>query len=715
MSLTSVTKSSELAEKMENHSESGLEKASRIAMGTVNEEGPSEVQETNPLDVEGIVISKSGDQAFAEEEAFGPCTEMSARTAPTTAYEQQRVRDEREIAETFVTPDNVVYITQKHLVRRQIRQYDEIQESLRFASKCLDSKHMIDHIEKIADGLGSRRESERTLIREKLVEYRQILENALATYDVAEVRDVQGALEAIILRYDQQYLEHVETKKFLLKRAVRENKPPQPPPTWLQNPTYRLFCLFRGDITGEKANVSVDEQRWFLARAAWVVAISLMIVAIAFVSADFYRSRTIPALSTNVLRQQRLQLPVVYACLSMPQIPTFADMINSSYAGRPLWGLRSYTNKENGETYIYPATHEMVSEPTYLGPKEFCDSSMPFLSKKRIEHAMNFVQDAPRCFSCLRVGRKKPVWIEHSKALVRASGAVTLEFSTSKEIDFCYTRSTLQNVAVRQAMKDALKRQSSTFVDRGIIVMLNPSDANFALDFGFEPIEQLGDTRRLIVEEATVFCNLYLFSGVFYPVESGTEIRYSFNMSDGVNAWKMLEDESKYLRIAVDDVPVVSEISVNRSMLFNELQKASMTGATRFALSINMYSVDNTSTTPRYRDFSVLLRENHHDILFFTKKVEEGVAHFQSMVQLGVQKVFLAISSYRRFNVSLDFATFDVEVATKVPTTTVAEYLTDVFEYVGLFTGVCAFSLLVSPARMYLRRLQKYEQEQNQN
>lgn len=62
----------------------------------------------------------------------------------------------------------------------------------------------------------------------------------------------------------------------------------------------------------------------------------------------------------------------------------------------------------------------------------------------------------------------------------------------------------------------------------------------------------------------------------------------------------------------------------------------------------------------------------------------------------------MGISQYNEYSLEVRLTGFGVEVTSRRPATSAAEFLTDVFEYAGLFTGICAYSALVAPASMYL-------------
>lgn len=639
--------------------------------------------------------------------------------APTSVDLLRLLQQEKEIATITITRENVVSLAERHVVCRSVHQHNLMRSSLTVASNCIDSKRMLDHLEKIAKDIERNHErskkSDMKELRAKIAEYRQVLDTAILEYDQAEINDIQGVLEAMMLNFDAAFLEQIEIRKLSFKQAVSDNTPPEASPSWYQNPVYRLLSLLKGDFCGDKSLVTPEEQRWYISRGAWAIAIISMFVAIGFVISEFSESKRHPALSTNVIRHERLQLPLVYACLTIPFIPMFEDFPKGKYVGRPIWGLRSYSNSELNESIMFPETKKKISESVILGPKDVCKKEMQYMSKPSIDQVSEPDQHNLQCYSCLRIGRKRQDILEYKKAFTRASGAVTLEFSVLRDLDFCFVPFSGKDGFLRRLVREQLLKYKEKFVEQKVVELSNNVSIygmEYALQFGFEGYEN--EKLQKIAAEATVFCNLYLFSGVFYPAKPGTETRYNFNVTRGREAWKPIGNPEHYVKVRpVHPADLLGNVS--GSTVMDELHMRGPlfeTAQSTYHLSLQVYSVSNISNgQPSFKDFSASLRNSRKDLLLYTKTIEQGNIQYSSAFHFGPQKIFLAFNRFRRFIVSLDFATFDIEVSEKVPTTTLAEFLTDIFEYVGLFTGVCAYSVLVSPARMYLRRLQRIEHD----
>lgn len=601
------------------------------------------------------------------------------------------------------------------LVNRRLAAADQFKAALLVASNAIQASRMLDNLQIVLDRKNEN-DDEATALEHDLADARVAFRQAIQNYDENEIFDAEGRIEQLTLFHDPFYLEGEEVRKkeyFEKKRRAGIRKA-----TWATNPSSRFVSLLKGDIEGVE-EVTEEEQRSCISKCAWGFAIIGMIIAISFLIADFWSAQANPALRTNLIRHEQLKLPVVYACISLPNIPTFQDLPNGKYPGTSLWGLRSYTHEDSKETLLYPKT-KSITEPSFLGRSE-CSNSLKFLSKEAIVKALDAGMDqSTRCHSCLKIGAKTPIRLYRDAAIRRPSGGVTLEFATSRILEFCFNPAESLNTMLRSFLRDTLKAEGEKLVNRGIITIIESPYIDFAFDFGFEDFKTAfpDSSAPRLNAEASVLCNLYLFSGYFFPVKPGTETRYTYDINGGLESWKGIGnngDTSHFLKVE-QDFTIRESLDVNRSAILQAMRGADSTSGVIVAeTSIRIFKVDDPLDPPgAYKDFAASLRRNHRDVLLFTKSMDAGVSTYTSSLQYGMRKVFRAVGTYRRYNISLDYKTFETEVITRSPTTSTAEFLTDIFEYVGLFTGICAYSVLVGPARMYLKRKPNQKNGNNQ-
>ena len=578
--------------------------------------------------------------------------------------------------------------------------------SLIVASNAVQSVAMLENLEKVMkeksdQGLGV------TQLKSDINAVKKDLDAAVHEYNEDDILDLEGLIEKMTLTHDPMYLEREQSRK--KKYMERRRKEGMKKNTWLRSPSSRFVSLTKGDLAGEE-EITEEDQRRCISWCAWGFAIIGMLIAISFSIVDFWTSQVNPAVSTHVYQHDNLSLPLVFACMNFPFVPTFQDLPNGKYAGFPLWGLRSYTNEESGEKYIYPETVKRVTEEYFTGG-EHCESQMKYLSKEAIESSLEKSNlNQTKCSSCLVIGRRERIVLSRNKTQKRAVGAVTLEFAVSRDLEYCFNPFYASNGFLKNGIKTMIKTNADGLLKKGSLVLINGPSVAYAIDYGFEAFagNSFNDREALLNAETTVLCNIYLFSGYFFPVKPGTEIRYSFDMNGGRESWKQIGDAKNFLKVNAI-VGIESFESMNRTKILKEMR--GQTSSRDFSAKELIIFIHSTTTDeraiPSFYNLDIGLRENHRDTILYEERLDEGIRYYSSFYQDGGRKVFMVPSRFRRYNISLDVKSFLVERIISKPTTSTPEFLTDVFEYIGLFTGICAYSVLVSPARMYLKRSRK--------
>lgn len=592
-----------------------------------------------------------------------------------------------------------------HLRNRHIEVSDHFKKSLLVASNAIQAARMLENLHLVLERKRAEQAVDFDTLEEGLAEAQPFFDRSIEEYNEEDILNAESLIEHLTLSHDPMYLEGEEIRK---RAYFQEHKKMKRQVTWTSNPSSRFFSLLKGDLQGVE-EVSEEEQRSCISKCAWGFAIVGMTIAIAFLIVDFWQSQANPALSTSLIQNEKLSLPVIYGCLTMPMVPAFENLPNDTYKGYSPWGLRSYSNADTNDSLLYPKT-KFITEHINLGRQEYCSQALQYLSAEAISESLGDTFDPTRkCYSCLKIGSKIPLELSREAALRRSTGAITLEFASSNTLEVCFNIGVSENAVHRTFIKDALKTHGQELLSRGIIDLVNSPSLDFAFDLGFDSFDSAfpDDDGPRLTAETTVLCNLYFFSGYFFPVKPGTEVRYSFDHTRGLKAWQPVGN-SKIFQVPVSDRKVAKK--ANRTTILAQIREEDVVTAST-ETAVNIYAVDNPQTLPHiFRDYAVALRQNHRDVLLFTKTIENGIGKYSSEVQRGAHKVFRAIQQYRRYNISLDFTTFETEDQTRRPTTSVPEFLTDLFEYVGLFTGICAYSVLVGPARMYLKSSNKRNQ-----
>lgn len=524
----------------------------------------------------------------------------------------------------------------------------------------------------------------------------RLLHQAVEEDDEQGIFSGQGRIEQLTLTHDRLYLETEEERKQAYAESRRLAQVTSP--TWTSSPSSRFVSFLKGDFEG-KQEVTAEERQSCVTSCAWSFAIIGMIVAISFLVADFWSSQANPALRTNLFLEESLTLPVVTFCSIFSMMPSFENYPTAVYPGQALFGVRSYSNGDTGEHYMFPETHQKKFKPVMVGPKDKCADRLKYMSVAAMNNAVRTAnRTAPICLSCFEIGRDNPIVVSGAGATHRMQGVIRVELSLSRDLEYCYHPAGAFSSSSKMKIIELIKHHSTELVKRDIISLNGTSNVAYALDYGFEGVE---DVEERI---ASVLCNIFLFSGYFYPVELGTDVRYHFNIDGGANAWREAGD-GPFHKVKLSSRSQKTASVMNVTSMLGELKSIEEQRRDIFT-SVAMFARDISATGPLSTVEQLdTVSVDRSDVIFFEKQIENGVSKFSWHKETGTNKMTMAVERFRRFAIAMDFSTFQVEVVKLRPTTSTAEFLTDIFEYAGLFTGVCAYSVLVGPARMYIKRL----------
>lgn len=580
--------------------------------------------------------------------------------------------------------------------------------SLLVGSNALLTLRMLDHLQEVAEGKEKSSEDASSL-RSTIGQQRVALFHAVGQYEEPDIHKVQADVEQIMLAHNPLYLEGEEARR--ISYMDKNNIIPRVKPTWATNPSYRFVSLMKGDPEGATP-VTEEEQRSCISKCSWSIALIGLAVALAFLIVDYWTAQTNPALSTTIFHQKQVQVPTIFACLNIPAIPLFANFPSGQYHGYPLWGFRSYTDIERNESFMFPKTMEFVADETYIGNPSRCEEQLSYMSRQDMQSGISSrLSFRDNCYSCLRIGNKRPIELSFANARNRQAGVVTLEFGVSTDLEFCLRPRRVLDDRSLFLLNRLLTQAGKEMVQKGIIEVVDPNNATtigYALWRAFSVYAVKYPTNNLVMQSAmrSVFCNLYLFSGHFFPVKPGTAVRYKYTRADGIDGWKQVGNPANFLTWD-DNRYVFRKHAFDSKNILNEMRFGSGHSSSAISISpIDIYALSsNNKEKPSFSEFAGPILEGKRNVLMFSKRIDDGVVRYSNKMQSGEEKVFAAGQRFARFNLSLDYESFETLVVVRRPTTSTAEFFTDVFEYIGLFTGICAYSVLVSPARMYLKRL----------
>lgn len=612
---------------------------------------------------------------------------------------------------------DVTVVARSTARRHKTNAIESYRQRLLVTESAVQANRLIVHLDKVLQAKGNSGED----VSEALAtveESRKELDQAMRNDSSTVVLDVEGRMEQLTLTYDPLYLENEDERRAQRKQDLDEKAKAG----WMTEPSNRFIQFMKGDFKGKK-RVTRSERRSCISRAAWIFAISGMAIAIVFLIIDFVTAQTHPVLRTKVIYEETLPLPVMTFCMGFPNIGTFINRERDNIKGESLFGVTSYENFETKQSYSLKEAHAEVFEEVTLGP-DYCRDS-PKLKGFSVEHQQknhphrSKSGQPPRtssawannCYSCFRMNFSSPLELSASKAVSIGRPPIAIKLARHKFVNYCFGE---QLVSPYLAEIDALARIIFEHGDELIklgILKVEEKNLEFAL---FDFLKAVPQVNFVTLDSAAMaehiemtnnlLCSVYFFSGYFYPVNGEKmDIKWVFGHNGTFDTrqrkWRQAGAGPYPKSYYFDDITV----SVNRTMV-EELKDTELHDDRR-QQHVHVYGLDHSITRlPTINDHAVTLADRHAMTLHFTRSIEHGVPSFKTQTSYGSQITAFDLTLFAEYSLEMALASFERQETSRRPATSVAEFLTDVFEYAGLFTGVCAYTILVAPARMYLRR-----------
>lgn len=435
---------------------------------------------------------------------------------------------------------------------------------------------------------------------------------------------------------------------------------------------------------------------------AWSLAIVGMILSIGFLTRDFVIAQRNLAIQFDRSQIMPLQLPAVTICSNHYGVPPFTDYPTTEFPGLPLFAISLY-NRNNRSLKLqklsvtFPSTSPRMAgspvEPVLVTNEERSCQTPGFdvHRETKLLRAVSMTgsvtqteKNGSNCQYCFRIGYKqreilKPINTYQSAATFEP--AIQIVVSKPRLYGVCQSSFQSGYSFVEKLIASELLQHASELEQRGILNFDGHNHSVLA-----KTLREYGVSRS-----AEFYCNTYFFSGFFYPSLDRANISYRFS-GEMPNIWEQV-GSGPYFSVYSWDPDDSVVVGPNTETLWRDTYTLG---------GIRLYAEDADTASPSrivspLTEFAVL----DHLIAgcVFTFRKVNTLGRIQYPVKKSVtHRAESEIKLVDFFRIGFDFESYEVERIYAYATMSWTEYVTDIFEFIGLFTGICIFTLLVVPA-----------------
>lgn len=439
---------------------------------------------------------------------------------------------------------------------------------------------------------------------------------------------------------------------------------------------------------------------------AWTFASLAMLVTIGFLTSDFVSSQKNPGIHIEQIPASQLELPAISFCNPIEGLPSFDNFPTAEYRGIPLFTIAQIQNEHSspdGVSLVYPNSTSQFSmgviEETFEGrnkSKCLADTTKMSIERQRqglfrghVEKTSALVGhdiDPDPCLKCFRIGASKRQVVHENFAREITPYPLSITLLVLNALDVCRTmngRSIYGSVG-RNLMRNEVIKHSSELEAREILVLSPEYDGD--IESAVNELRKLGATTL-----DRILCNVYFFAGFFYPSENEGQVQYTFrnvstptwtftgSMEYSFSTWDL---EAPFAQSTDPERAAKDVFTLAGLELYFEDPNA--------AAGTELVSANSDAV---YVNFG-----NDVSIAFDREDHKSGAAQYTHQASNSNSDVVHA-ARYSRINLEFGYRFLATNQIVLQPSMSWSEYVTDIFEFVGLFTGVCIFSLIVAPAQ----------------
>ncbi|GAB0494555.1 hypothetical protein MMPV_005849 [Pyropia vietnamensis] len=288
-----------------------------------------------------------------------------------------------------------------------------------------------------------------------------------------------------------------------------------------------------------------------------MVAMFLFAIALTVLLSTYARSLRKPVVKVSLESAASLELPVISICSSFREVPAFAAYPTDRYPGHPIFTARAFVHWEDGYQEAYPNTLssgvvEEITTGSAAAPFSTCAERLSAMSLKRVldnYDGFNGLKPLPgvdpladpRCTACMRIGAGATSTLASSGGRMSLSAnraaaglpiGISLSLTTSDAFQFC-----VDGRMRRSQDTGFIFPHSLAAMTESILEHIDDITAQGILDFGDrDPFERNLEGERKwfsltyggfssddadFEQLVSMHCNVYFFSGYFYPLEEG--------------------------------------------------------------------------------------------------------------------------------------------------------------------------------------------------
>lgn len=276
----------------------------------------------------------------------------------------------------------------------------------------------------------------------------------------------------------------------------------------------------------------LTSRKKLVALISWGLAFIGLLIALSFLTRDFVSSQQGTARTIQYIESDSMNFPKLWFCSAETELPPFTTN-SPPFKGPPLLWIDFIKGTNASLNLSYPDTKELsqYSQQVIGVQGNTCNASTKMDPEKYYEENSR----RPSCFYCIALERKPAFGVEEGKGgsnLEDYSSRLFVRLSKQAFLSRCRTSQGGLTEGILSFFRAEMKKHSIALEEANILDFGGVDARNSSNDGILWPYYRHGMMNTTVdynvYDVVDMFCNVYMFSGFFYPTTSDG-IQFRFN------------------------------------------------------------------------------------------------------------------------------------------------------------------------------------------
>lgn len=472
-------------------------------------------------------------------------------------------------------------------------------------------------------------------------------------------------------------------------------------------------------------SVASTREKRLVAVSAWIVALTGLIISLVFVTQDFLDGRKELASTVRYVDTEEFELPSLWFCAVDTSLPFFSNLPNDKFYGSPLLWLEFVRGTSKKLDTRYPETRDMpqfeVINVNSLGqPCGQLDWMDPVIFQ--LENTLK-----PTCFHCISIMRRPALVIQKPDDVEEdededeerlrddddddddemdpadVGGMATFRVAQNMILPSCRMSAIGLTVTSMMFMRMEIKKHHRELEQRGTLDFNGTDPSKNENDGYLWPPYRLGLQNTTadfsVYDIVDMLCNVYLFSGFFYPSKS-KDIRFKFNSK--YLRWSRSGNGTYYPPDFSSSYGTVSEETTNTirgNTTIGELGGGKYDVFSGVAVQV----MTNESVMGQAETLVVLEPRDMASVRLSKSMIYGKESYTKEVVRTQMTRADVH-SLNNVYYLEVGFSTYLTRVVSDQLTVSWSAFIADFFGITSLFLDVSVYTLIVSPVVVRARK-----------